>query len=243
MRKPIFLLLAATAAVASTFAFRDRSPGFTADLPATAPSISSRPASAPVWTDAHSPSMQSDVANPAPTKPRTYSESRGPELSKSTGPPAAVVGSTSSSVARASLSRRAPDRRPVQAPQTGPTIATAASQNSQSPVASGFSLGNISNPAPSLAVELDRGVQLPIALLEDAAPITPLQAAVKQQIAKDFAERINEAIAQGQTDPKSLDEFWDRAQGWANWEYQKFFGSAAANRAGMQAGVEALAVP
>ena len=97
-------------------------------------------------------------------------------------------------------------------------------------------MGTVASPAP-LAVELDRGVQLPAALLADAEPRTPAQAAVKQQIAAEFAAQIGQVAA----DPSALPRRWSSAQARANWEYQKFFGGEAANRASLRAGREALA--
>ncbi len=66
---------------------------------------------------------------------------------------------------------------------------------------------------------------------------------MKQQIARDFANQINQAVATSGSDPKALESTWSSARAQANWQYEKFFGSEAANRAGIQAALEALAPP
>jgi hypothetical protein len=90
-----------------------------------------------------------------------------------------------------------------------------------------------------LIVELDRGVQLPAALVEDDALLTPDGATVKEKIANEFERQIGGAAS----DPAALERAWQDARAKANLEYQMFFGGEAANRAGITAAMEALAAP
>jgi len=94
-------------------------------------------------------------------------------------------------------------------------------------------------PAP-LAMELDRGVQLPAAMVQTADPMTPAQAAAKQQITDSFAREINKAAADSANDPSAVPIAWSKAQADANARYHLLYGDAAYNRASVAAGTEAV---
>lgn len=91
-----------------------------------------------------------------------------------------------------------------------------------------------------LAMELDRGVQLPAAMVQTGDPMTPAQAAAKQQITDSFARAINNAAANSAGDPSAVPSAWSQAQADANARYHLLYGDTAYNRASVAAGIEAV---
>lgn len=88
---------------------------------------------------------------------------------------------------------------------------------------------------------LDAALHDPAAWIEDAKLGSTTQSDVNARIADEFITEVAAAAKQPQTTGKSLDATWQSARAKANWDYQKFFGSEAANRAGMDAGRAAVA--
>ena len=97
-------------------------------------------------------------------------------------------------------------------------------------------------PMP-LMVELDRGIQLPAALMETGEPLTAAQIAAKKQLGETFAREINDAVNASSADPAALENAWAEAHARANWRYRLLYGDAAFNRASIGAGRDALAEP
>ncbi|MCE9610964.1 MAG: hypothetical protein K8R23_12285 [Chthoniobacter sp.] len=94
--------------------------------------------------------------------------------------------------------------------------------------------------ASDLVLEVGASLHDPAVWMEDAQPLAPSLEAVKADIADQFAASVAAAV----TSPEAAknggaDRAWREALLQANWEYQKFFGSEAANRAGINAGHEA----
>lgn len=251
MQKRTFLMASAAAALASAVIF-----GRLLDEPASSPEPPISTSAAPVASSAF-PTAVAPGSHPA-------KDDQPVAVTSESRPSAAAFVPRANPTASQPLSRRtdtfsapaprsadASYRHPATASQGGPRpssahvpVGTVSGKNAAPAVASGFNPGNTSpNPAPSIAVELDRGVQLPIVLLEDEQARTPVQSAVKSQIAAQFTEQINQAATVAPTETADLDRVWSSAQARANWEYQKFFGGEAANRAGLRAGLEALAEP
>jgi hypothetical protein len=81
----------------------------------------------------------------------------------------------------------------------------------------------------------------PAVWLEDARPGSAPQTDVKAKIADEFTAEVTAAVKESESADKNLEGTWQSARTKANWEYQKFFGSDAANRAGMAAGRAAVA--
>jgi hypothetical protein len=95
--------------------------------------------------------------------------------------------------------------------------------------------------AASVVLIVDAALHDPAAWIEDAKPGNPTQTDVKAKIADEFSAEVAAAVKQPETADKNLEGTWQSARAKANWEYQKFFGSEAANRAGMAAGRSAVA--
>ena len=93
----------------------------------------------------------------------------------------------------------------------------------------------------AVVLVLDSTLHDPAAWLEDTKPGSSAHADVKAKIADEFTAEVAAAAKQPETAGKNLDGTWQNARAKANWEYQKFFGTEAANRAGMNAGRAAVA--
>jgi hypothetical protein len=80
----------------------------------------------------------------------------------------------------------------------------------------------------------------PAAWVESEKPLGEVQKAVKAKVAADFAAEVAAAAKQPENAGKTFDNAWKDARAKANWEYQKFFGGEAANRAALNAGRTAV---
>jgi hypothetical protein len=90
-------------------------------------------------------------------------------------------------------------------------------------------------------IELAPGVQMPVAALESAEPLSVQEAALKDGIAGEFGREVGEAAAESASSPEVLDQAWSRAQVRANERFRLFFGDQAYNRESIRAGRQALA--
>jgi hypothetical protein len=98
------------------------------------------------------------------------------------------------------------------------------------------------NPAPKqLNAQLDRGVQMPMALLEMGETLTTAQAVAMKQISDAFALEINDVATAAPQDSTNVEKVWENAREWANLQYQLLYGDEAFNRASINAGLDALA--
>ena len=82
----------------------------------------------------------------------------------------------------------------------------------------------------------------PAVWTETKEPMTETQEAVREQLAGHFEADVAAAVADPETASRNgLDQAWRDARNRANWNYRKFFGDAAANRAAINAGHAAVA--
>ena len=95
----------------------------------------------------------------------------------------------------------------------------------------------------TVMLELDRGVQRPIALLESGKKLTGEQAKAKDQIAEEFETKISEAARAPSGNAAPVDQVWLEEQARANERYRLFFGDDAYNVEIVRAAQEALARP
>lgn len=93
----------------------------------------------------------------------------------------------------------------------------------------------------SMLLLLDSSLHDPAVWLEDEKPLGAALAEVKAKIADDFESEVATAAKQPEAVGEAFDSMWKDARAKANWEYQKFFGGEAANRAGLNAGRAAQA--
>lgn len=97
-----------------------------------------------------------------------------------------------------------------------------------------------------MVLELDRGIKVPAAVLDNNEPLAPAQAKAKDLVAAEFAEDIIEAQEQPAANEPSAkrsdisEAAWQEAQRKADERYRAMFGDAAYNRASMQAAQEAM---
>ncbi len=111
------------------------------------------------------------------------------------------------------------------------------------PIASAAPAGEKKQPAAAdgaVLLKLDATLHDPAVWLEDGKPLPAAQAEVKAKIAGEFDAEIAAAAKQPGTAGRTFDDTWKDARAKANWEYQKFFGGEAANRAAMNAGRAAV---
>lgn len=106
--------------------------------------------------------------------------------------------------------------------------------------ASGTTAQNSATAGRPVLLRLDATLHDPAAWVEGQKPLGEKQEAIKTKIAEDFAAEVATAAKQPETSGKTFDHTWKDARARANWEYQKFFGGEAANRAGMNAGRAAV---
>ncbi len=92
----------------------------------------------------------------------------------------------------------------------------------------------------AVLLRLNATLHDPAAWVEREKPAGEKKAAVQMQIGADFAAEVAAAVKQPETAGNSFDKTWNDARRTANWEYQKFFGAAAANRAALSAGKAAV---
>jgi len=95
-----------------------------------------------------------------------------------------------------------------------------------------------------LVLEVGPGLHDPIAWTTSAATTGGAKGALQQRIGEQFSAEVAAAV----TNPEGagqggVDQAWRDAKARADWEYRKFFGDAAANRAGVATGREAVAGP
>ncbi len=88
----------------------------------------------------------------------------------------------------------------------------------------------------AILLRLDPTLHDPVAWFEDEKPLNETKADVKARIAGEFAAEVAAAAKQPETAGGDFDATWKDARAKANWEYQKFFGGDAANRAAVNAG-------
>lgn len=106
--------------------------------------------------------------------------------------------------------------------------------------ASGTSEQDAATANRAVLLRLDASLHDPAAWVEREKPVGEKEAAVQTQIGADFAAEVTAAAKQPETAGNSFDNTWNDARRTANWEYQKFFGAAAANRAALSAGKAAV---
>ncbi len=94
-----------------------------------------------------------------------------------------------------------------------------------------------------VVLEIDRGVQRPVALLENKQSLSPEQANAKDRIAEEFAEKVSEAARNRAGDAPPVDQVWLEEQARANERYRLIFGDDAYNLDTVRAAQEALAGP
>lgn len=93
--------------------------------------------------------------------------------------------------------------------------------------------------ASPLVLLVDRSLHDPAAWVEDETP-GEAHAELKDRIADQFATEVRRTATNPEAAGETLDKTWTDARAKANWEYQKFFGGTAANRAGISAGRAAV---
>jgi len=106
--------------------------------------------------------------------------------------------------------------------------------------ASGPSEQKPAAPDSTVLLRLDATLHDPAAWMEREKPLGEKEAAVQTQIGADFAAEVAAAAKRPETAGNSFDKTWNDARRMANWEYQKFFGAQAANRAALGAGRAAV---
>lgn len=94
-----------------------------------------------------------------------------------------------------------------------------------------------------MVLEMAWALHDPAAWLEDGAPLSSTQSEAKTAIGDRFAAEVAVAAKAAQhpgTEGRNLEAAWRVALDKANADYARFFGSDAANRAGMNAALKAL---
>ena len=92
-----------------------------------------------------------------------------------------------------------------------------------------------------VVLQVDRSLHDPAAWVVPEKPLSSPQQAVLDRIADEFAASVAGAAKAPDSSTGAVDATWRDARTRANQEYKKFFGSEAANRAGINAGRAALA--
>ncbi|MCX6971646.1 MAG: hypothetical protein NTV93_16020 [Verrucomicrobia bacterium] len=94
--------------------------------------------------------------------------------------------------------------------------------------------------APTLQLDLEDGVPLPIAALPSNTPVTPAVAQSTESIADKFQKEVQDALASPSASDQTVSEaYWD-AQERADQNYWVLYGDTAYNQQKINAQLEAL---
>lgn len=161
--------------------------------------------------------------SPSPAAPVVPATSISPRYTLATQPDAAA------------LARRLEDQPPLDRDERIRVIPASAAAE-----ASAATEQNPATAGRAVLLRLDATLHDPAAWVEGQKPLGEKQEAIKAKIADDFAAEIATPAKQPEAAGKTFDNTWKDARSKANWEYQKFFGGEAANRAAMNAGRAAV---
>jgi hypothetical protein len=154
---------------------------------------------------------------PAPVAPAEPAPAISPRYTLATQPDAAA------------LARRLEAQPPLERDERIRVLPASAATD-----ASSTAEQNPANTGGAVLLRLDATLHDPAAWVDGQKPLGEKQEAIKAKIA---------AAKRPDTAGKTFDKTWRDARTKANWEYQKFFGGEAANRAAMNAARAALPKP